>query len=54
MVRQKGQEVGGGKKKPEGPEDRKNREGVEIKLEGQIVPDQAECYRNLDFSGTPK
>ena len=27
MVRQKGQDPGGGKKKPEGPEDRKNREG---------------------------
>ena len=28
MVKQKGQDVGGGKRKPEGPEDRKKREGV--------------------------
>lgn len=30
------------------------REKVEIKLEGQTVPDQAECYRSVDFNGTPK
>lgn len=47
MVRQKVKDVGGGKKKTRRPRrDRKRTEGVEIKLEGQTVPDPAKRYRS--------
>lgn len=55
MVKQKGQDVGGSKRKPEGPEDREKRAGVGDEAGGAGGARSGSFIGpgSLDFNGTP-